>query len=178
MNECALAVLLVIGVWWLSTGIVLRVVWLPTRTHRTSLAVFTALALLGGYATLRASELPTTAGAYVGFVAALALWGWHEVAFLLGAVSGPRREPCRAGLSGWARFREATATVIHHELALAATLLAMVAGGGGGRRGAPPPGPPRGCSRCCGRCGSRRSSTSSPGSATSPRTSCRRTCGT
>jgi putative photosynthetic complex assembly protein 2 len=127
MNECALAVLLVIGVWWLSTGIVLRVVWLPTRTHRTSLAVFTALALLGGYATLRASELPTTAGAYVGFVAALALWGWHEVAFLLGAVSGPRREPCRAGLSGWARFREATATVIHHELALAATLLAMVA---------------------------------------------------
>lgn len=127
MNDCALAVLVVVGAWWLSTGVVLRVVWLPTRTHRTSLAVFSALALLGGWAALRASELPTTAGAYVGFAAALSLWGWHEAAFLLGAVSGPRKEPCRDGLAGWARFREATATVIHHELALAATLVALVA---------------------------------------------------
>ncbi|MBK8714569.1 MAG: DUF3623 domain-containing protein [Deltaproteobacteria bacterium] len=127
MNACALAVMIVIGAWWLSTGVVLRVVWLPARTQRTSVAVFTALALLGGYAALRASELPTTAGAYLGFAAALLLWGWREATFLLGAVSGPRKEPGRAGLSGWPRFREATATVIHHELALAATLLVLTA---------------------------------------------------
>ena len=57
----------------------------------------------------------------------IALWGWHELAFLLGRVTGPRRGPCPPGLEGWARFRAATEAVIHHELALAATMAAVVA---------------------------------------------------
>jgi len=47
--------------------------------------------------------------------------------FLMGFVSGPRRLPCPADARGWERFRLATATVIHHEIALAATVLLLFA---------------------------------------------------
>ena len=65
-------------------------------------------------------------GAYVGFAAAIVIWGWHEMSFLMGEVAGPNRAPCPPGLTGWPRFKAATATVIHHELAIAATALALV----------------------------------------------------
>jgi putative photosynthetic complex assembly protein 2 len=45
--------------------------------------------------------------------------------FLLGFVTGPRRTVCPAGLTGVTRFRAAAATVMHHELAIAATALGL-----------------------------------------------------
>ena len=47
--------------------------------------------------------------------------------FLMGAVTGPRRAACPPHARGWTRFRLATATVIHHELALAATAVLLLA---------------------------------------------------
>ena len=55
------------------------------------------------------------------------IWGWHEMGFLMGFVAGPNRLPCPPGASGWTRLRLATATVIHHELAIAATALLLFA---------------------------------------------------
>jgi putative photosynthetic complex assembly protein 2 len=49
------------------------------------------------------------------------------MSFLMGAVAGPNRAECPPGITGWRRFRSATATVIHHELAIAATALLLVA---------------------------------------------------
>ncbi|MBC8070464.1 MAG: DUF3623 domain-containing protein [Deltaproteobacteria bacterium] len=127
MNERTLAIVAVVAAWWLSTGVVLRVVWLPRRTHRYSFMVFSVLALVAGYGLWRASTMTTLAGAYLGLGTALVVWAWHELAFLLGIVSGPRKQPSRPGVTGWPRFVDATLTVIHHELALAATALAVVA---------------------------------------------------
>ncbi len=127
MNDSVFAILAVVAAWWLSTGVVLRVVWLPRRMHRASLAIFTVIAVLGGYGLLRAASMPTVGGAYLGLASSLALWAWHELSFLVGVVCGPRREPCRERATGWVRFRDATATVIHHEIALAATMVAIAA---------------------------------------------------
>ena len=69
----------------------------------------------------------SASAAYVGFAAAIVIWGWHEMSFLMGVVAGPNREPCPPDATGWRRFAAATATVIHHELALAATAIMLFA---------------------------------------------------
>ena len=55
------------------------------------------------------------------------LWGTQEVAFLTGAVTGPRPLACPAGASGLRRFRYAVAAILWHELALAGTGLGVLA---------------------------------------------------
>jgi len=119
--------------WWFSTG---AIFWLNGRAHggenRTShvgllaMTGICALALFGVALTARDSS---AAGAYLAFVCALGVWGWHELAFLSGAVTGPRTEPCPPGATGWLRFRLAAATVIYHEagLALGGCLVAVLA---------------------------------------------------
>ncbi|MEM8606152.1 MAG: putative photosynthetic complex assembly protein PuhE [Myxococcota bacterium] len=122
-----LAVLFVVGVWWLSTAVVLRLVWLPRRTHRRSIGIASVLAVAGLVASFALRNDDTSLGACLGFLSGIALWGWHELTFLLGRVTGSRRGPCPPGLEGWPRFSAATEAVIHHELALAATMAAVVA---------------------------------------------------
>ena len=47
----------------------------------------------------------SVAGAYCAFTCALLVWGWQEIAFLLGCVTGPRRSACPHGATGWRRTR-------------------------------------------------------------------------
>lgn len=123
----AIAILFVLAVWWLATGVVLAMVWLRRSTFRASLVASSALAGLGLYGLASTSASATPAGAYLAFCCALAVWGWHELTFLLGVLTGPRRDACPPAARGWERFVLATNTVIHHELALAATVLVVVA---------------------------------------------------
>lgn len=125
MGEGALALGVVIIAWWASTAAVMRLAWQERSAHRWSLAGVSVLALGGAGLTVLSSASTTVAAAYAAFGAALALWAWHELTFLLGRVTGPRREPCPPEATGLRRFRLATATVIHHELALAATLMLL-----------------------------------------------------
>ena len=67
----------------------------------------------------------STQGIYLAFFAALALWGWIELAFLSGIITGPNRSPCPAFASTKTRFWRAVGTVAWHELTLALTLLAL-----------------------------------------------------
>ena len=120
----ALAVLML---WFGSTALVL---WLANRP-RATYAVSLRLGALAGVGGLAAIAL--TAGddgrlaAYGSFLGGLMIWGWHELAFLTGAVAGPRREPPAEDVRGWRRFAQATATVIHHEVALALTAVLLLA---------------------------------------------------
>jgi putative photosynthetic complex assembly protein 2 len=127
MNERALAVVFVLAIWWLSTGVVLRMVWLGRATFRYSVGLMSGLALVGLYGIVWSSHVTSPAAAYTAFGGALAVWGWHELLFLLGLVTGPRRLACPSDATGWRRFVYATAVVIHHELALAVTMLLLVA---------------------------------------------------
>ncbi len=113
--------------WFASTALI---VWLdsrPRHTFRFSLALG-GLVALGGIAAIAMTAADDgAAAAYVSFTGALAVWGWHEMSFLMGVVTGPRRLPCPPAAGGWTRFRLATATVIHHELALAGTAILLLA---------------------------------------------------
>ena len=44
-----------------------------------------------------------------------AIWGWHELSFLTGLISGPRTIACPPDASGWRRFIMATSTLVYHE---------------------------------------------------------------
>lgn len=117
----------VLVLWFGSTALVLWLANRPRATYGQSLR----LGAVAGVAGLGA--IAATAGddgrlaAYVSFMGGLLIWGWHELAFLTGAVAGPRREPPAEGLSGWRRFAQASATVIHHEVALALTAVLLLA---------------------------------------------------
>jgi putative photosynthetic complex assembly protein 2 len=62
-------------------------------------------------------------GTYAAFLSALAIWGWIELAFLSGIITGPNTTPCPQHASEPARFLRATGTIAWHELLLIAALI-------------------------------------------------------
>lgn len=104
--------------WWFGTGAILWLDGLPRRTFRWSLGGATlvcAAALVGLWA---CSRVESPAAAYCAFTCAMLVWAWQELAFLLGVVTGPRREPCPPEAKGWQRAWLALQAIAHHELAL------------------------------------------------------------
>lgn len=120
---CALAFAL--GLWWFSTGAILWLNRRPRASYRWSLLAASAVAALAAAALALTRDQATPAGAVVAFTAAVAIWGWHELSFLTGFLTGSSTAACPAGAHGWRRFRLAAATLMHHEAALALTALAV-----------------------------------------------------
>lgn len=118
-------ILATLALWWISTGVIMVLGERTARTRRLAMAGASLLALFALAGLWLTRDLATPLGAYAGALAALALWAWHEMSFLFGYVRGPNRKPCPPGASGWPRFRAAAATLIHHELALAATVVLL-----------------------------------------------------
>ena len=122
-----LPVLATIAVWFFATGLIAWAANGPREGFARSL-MLAGLVGMGGLAMVIVSQGMTgSGGAFLGFAGALAIWGWHELAFLTGGVTGARREPCPEGAHGIARFRFASAAVMHHEVALAATAAMLLA---------------------------------------------------
>jgi putative photosynthetic complex assembly protein 2 len=118
--------LVTVAVWFIATGLV---AWADNRERATfsrSLAIGGIGGILGLVVILVASHSVSVAGVYAAFIGALMVWGWHEIGFLTGASAGPRREPVTPGARGIERFRQASATVMHHEVALALTALLLI----------------------------------------------------
>jgi putative photosynthetic complex assembly protein 2 len=67
---------------------------------------------------LRAAD-PSVGGAYTAFSCAILVWGWLEMAFLMGYITGPRKSACATPCSGWRHFLHASQAVIYNELATA-----------------------------------------------------------
>ena len=118
------AVLFALFVWWFSTGAIL---WLIGRRPGPATVWWCAPVGLAGLAALTwAGQLDGTTAAFTGFIGAIAVWGWLELAFLAGVITGPNTLPCPPGTRGWKHFLMAWGTVAHHELALLATLIGVV----------------------------------------------------
>jgi putative photosynthetic complex assembly protein 2 len=119
-------------IWWLSTGVIVYLARLPQCTYRWTFAAFTCF-LVGAYWYLAVTANDTSiVAAYGAFTAAIALWAWQEVAFLLGYITGPRRLMLDDSISGWAKFKAAFLTIAHHEIALlilAGAILFLTFGG-------------------------------------------------
>lgn len=112
---------LALVVWWSSTGAILWLVRAGDRHARATVIGATVVGLTALIGLAYAARMDGLAGVYLGFGSALAVWGWHELLFLMGRVTGPRRAPCPPEAHGWRRFVLSTQTVIHHEIALALT---------------------------------------------------------
>ncbi len=128
MTSPWIASLFAVFVWWFSTGAILVAVRRADRLGRHGMTVFCWLPMLAAGVAAVALSLPAAnvLGAYMGFIGALAIWGWIELAFLAGVITGPMRQDCPPGLSGKDRFFRAFSTVAYHELALVIGLLALV----------------------------------------------------
>jgi putative photosynthetic complex assembly protein 2 len=121
------AILYTLFLWWVSTGAILWLVRRPRWTFPWTFGAATVVAAgcIWGLFALRGDTSP--AGAYFAFTAALGIWGWHEMSFLMGYVLGPRTTGCPPGSRGWRRFRLAALTLIYHEAALAVTAAGLLA---------------------------------------------------
>ncbi|MBS3996328.1 MAG: DUF3623 family protein, partial [Hydrogenophaga sp.] len=105
MTSPWIAALMAVFLWWFATGAILIVVRLCERRgaaarRRAVLMALPVLALgIWGYETTLGQ---TGTGAACGaFLAALAIWGWIELSFLTGAITGPNQRPCPAHIVGW-----------------------------------------------------------------------------
>jgi len=121
--------LFAVFLWWLSTGLIML------RVRRADLggpddhiwSVLLGLPLLigGGLGLDATADQATPLGAVCAFLAAIAVWGWIELAFLSGVITGPNLKPCPPGLPLGQRFLRATGTVLYNEILLALGLLVI-----------------------------------------------------
>ena len=122
-----IAVVFAVFIWWFSTGLVLLLDNLPRTTFRWSLLLSTALGGTALWGIAHTATQSSVTSAYCAFTCALLVWGWHELTFLTGALTGPRRQPLPAGVAGWPRLRAAVAAILWHELAIMVAGTAIIA---------------------------------------------------
>jgi putative photosynthetic complex assembly protein 2 len=131
VSEFALPVVVALLVWWASTGVVLYLDGLPKRTFPWSIALSSWLALCALAGLYMSAKSTTPGAAYLAFGSAIVLWGWHELTFLTGFITGPRKHASDAPASRWTHAMQATEALIYHEVAIALTIgvLLVLTGG-------------------------------------------------
>jgi putative photosynthetic complex assembly protein 2 len=111
--------------WWLGTGVILWLDRLPARSFRFSLAGWTVLLALSFWGVAQSMQEVSVFNAYLAFGSVIVMWGWHELAFLTGWITGPRKTPLDAGSTGWPRFVQSVQVMLYHELALLANFAVL-----------------------------------------------------
>ena len=129
LSDPWIAGLVSLFLWWFSTGAILMVVKYADRhgARAGHLATLAALPVLG--LGLWGISFTATSGsvgaAYHAFLSALAIWGWIEMAFLTGTITGPNTLVCRAGVPEWERFIRAWGTIAYHEILLTTVVIGL-----------------------------------------------------
>jgi putative photosynthetic complex assembly protein 2 len=123
----ALPALYALFIWWFSTGVIMYLDGLPRATFKWSILGATLLMVLSLWGVYASRDDASVAGAYCAFSCGLLAWGWQEISFYMGYVTGPRKQPCPEGCSGWKHFGHAIQTSLWHELAIIAMGVVMVA---------------------------------------------------
>lgn len=106
--------------WWLGTGIILWLDRLPAKSFPWSMAGWSGLTLLSFWAVSESMKSVSVFNAYLAFGAIIVMWGWHELAFLTGWITGPRTISLVMGTTGLDRFKHSLQVVLYHELGLIA----------------------------------------------------------
>ncbi len=114
-------------VWWFSTGAIIFLDQLPRRTFKYSMVGATVVLLASFWGMAASAHDTSLAGAYCAFSCGLLAWGWQEISFYMGFVTGPRTAPCPEGCRGGAHFIHAIQTSLWHELAIIAAALVVTA---------------------------------------------------
>ncbi|MGA9410743.1 MAG: putative photosynthetic complex assembly protein PuhE [Roseobacter sp.] len=124
------ASLLALFVWWFSTGAILWVVKTADKKgpHAGLRATLWGLpmAAIGIWGFLNTLNDTSVLGACLAFLSALCIWGWIELAFLTGVITGPNVYPLPEKTPEWERFIRAWGTLAYHEMVLVGTLIILV----------------------------------------------------
>lgn len=127
-----IAALIALFVWWFSTGAILMAVKYADRQGASARMRATVFALpllfIGIFGLGYVADDTSIFGVYVAFLSALCVWGWIELAFLTGAITGPNTYELPNNVSEGERFIRAWGTIAYHEMVLLAALLILVVG--------------------------------------------------
>ncbi|MCH2076839.1 MAG: putative photosynthetic complex assembly protein PuhE [Rhodobacteraceae bacterium] len=116
--------------WWIGTGVILLAVRRSDVAGGGSLGLVLAglpFLVFGLVGVPTAAADATVWGIYGGFFAALCIWGWIELSFMSGIITGPNHDPLPEGTTGWPRVWAAWWAVAWHELLLLAALVYVFA---------------------------------------------------
>jgi putative photosynthetic complex assembly protein 2 len=119
--DYVLPVSFAVAIWWLSTVVLIYRTGMPRASYPATLGAATIVALAGIWAIVASRSAVTDAAMYAGFAGAIAVWGWHEVTYLFGFVSGPRPAACPPSCTGWRRFAFGLRACAYHEFLVVAT---------------------------------------------------------
>ena len=126
MTDTFIALGFAIFTWWFSTGIVILLNRMSRTAITMSLVISSALGL-GALAGLTHTAQQTgILGAYCAFTCALLAWGWIELSFLTGWITGPQKTAILKSTTGWPRFAASFSAVMWHEMAILIVGLAIV----------------------------------------------------
>ena len=129
MSVSWIAALFALFIWWFSTGAILWAVRKADRSGRSARIALTGLTLpllgLGIWGYFATLDHNSIYAAYGAFLAALAIWGWIETAFLTGIIAGPNLYDCPENTAEFERFIRAWGTIAYHEMLLVAVLIVM-----------------------------------------------------
>jgi len=124
------AIVLAMLAWWFFTGAILLVIRMADRrggdAYRRAVVVSVPILALGVAAVMLSGPQTGLGGVYAGFLGALVVWGWIEIAFLTGVITGPEPRPCPPGAQGRARFWAAWQALAHHEVLLLTGFLGVI----------------------------------------------------
>jgi putative photosynthetic complex assembly protein 2 len=119
MSELAAPMAYAVLVWWITTGMILFLNGLPRSTFVWSVAGASAVLLAAGYELHLSAGDASVNGAYAAFTCAILVWGWLEMTFLMGLITGPRKHACIERCAGWRHFVHAAQAIIYNEVATA-----------------------------------------------------------
>ena len=93
-----LALLVAVLLWWLMTGLALMSVHKSRRTQRIIFALATVFVMSALVGVESNATLHTPLATLTGFAIGLGIWGWLELSYLMGFITGPVKAPATATL--------------------------------------------------------------------------------
>jgi putative photosynthetic complex assembly protein 2 len=112
--------------WWFGTGIILLLVRIPKQWFAVARGFWSLISIPALFCCHQSMQENSNANAYLGFISTIVLWGWHELTFLTGWISGSRKQSLEPHLNTWNRFKQSVQVVWHHELALFVNLMILL----------------------------------------------------
>ena len=117
-----IAMLAAVFLWWFSTGAILLVVRITENFNfltKLKVCIFSLPVLvLGLFGIWKTSFNLTILDSYLAFVSALLVWGWIELTFLTGVITGPNKSQCPKNITLFEKFIRAWGTLAYHEISL------------------------------------------------------------
>ncbi|MEM8627545.1 MAG: putative photosynthetic complex assembly protein PuhE [Pseudomonadota bacterium] len=120
------AIVAAVFIWWFTTGALLFLTSRSKDTFGVSMAAASVVAMFAAFGLWLTAQSETVWSIYGAFLAGVLLWGWLELVFYLGFVTGPRTSASEPGCSDLRHFWHGVETCLSHQL-LTFVVIALVA---------------------------------------------------